>query len=285
MLGPHRLAWRQRARGDAHADHGDHPMARRRLPAGCVLQRCRDQLRPLRRARHQGGAVPRRRARRRAPAAPRGEAVRRLAHLPADGWPRAAVRVPGARAVGPGTRPAVQRAQAPAGPLCQGDHRHARRQPGRPRASGRRPQRPRHDRQLRPHHARGGHKPVLRLDLGPPHAPPVQRDDHLRGARQGDDDAPPGHPASTARHLRGAGPSRDGRVPGRPRHQRHRAHADPPVRPGRVPAGSRASATTGATTRSGSSPRTTSTRRPGRAASRSTSSRGWSSSCTWPASR
>ena len=40
----------------------------------------------------------------------------------------------------------------------------------------RRPRRPRHDRQLRPHHARGGHQPVLRLDLGPPPAPPVQRD-------------------------------------------------------------------------------------------------------------
>ena len=85
------------------------------------------------------------------------------------------------------------------------------------------------------------------------HAPPVQRDRHLRGARQGDDDAPPGHPADPARHLRRAGPPRDGRVPGRPRHQRDRADAHPPVRPGRVPPGSRASATTGATTRSASS--------------------------------
>ena len=95
----------------------------------------------------------------------------------------------------------------------------------------------RHDRQLRPHHARGRHQPLLRLDLGPPAAPPVQRDRHLRGARQGDDHAPSGHPAGSARDLRGAGPPGDDRVPGRPGHQRDRADADPPVRPGRLPAG------------------------------------------------
>ena len=260
-------------------------MARRRLPAGSVVQRRRDQLRPLRRARHQGGAVPGRRARPGASPAPGGEAVRRLAHLPADGRPRAALRVPGARPVGPRPRAAVQPAQAPARPLRHGDHGDARRQPGRPRASGRRPGCPRHHRQLRPHHARGGHQPVLRLDLGPPPAPPVQRDHHLRGARQGDDHAAPGHPPDPARDLRGAGPSGHGRVPGRPGHQRHRADADPPVRPGRVPAGAGQAQLLGIQHDRVLRARTTSTPRPAPAASRSTSSRGWSSSCTSPASR
>ena len=47
-------------------------------------------------------------------------------------------------------------------------------------------------------------QPVLRLGRRPAAAHPVQRDGDLRGARQGHDDAAPGHPGRRARHLRRA---------------------------------------------------------------------------------
>ena len=48
----------------------------------------------------------------------------------------------------------------------------------------------------------GGDQPVLRLGQRPPAGPRVRRHRHLRGARQGPDPDPPGHPRADPRHLR-----------------------------------------------------------------------------------
>ena len=105
---------------------------------------------------------------------------------------------------------------------------------------------------------------------------PLQRDGDLRGARQGHDDAAPGHPGRRARHLRGPGAPGDDRALPAAGRDRRRADAGAPVR-ARLDAGrARACPTTGATTPSASSPRTTTTPASARAASRCRSSRRWS---------
>ena len=63
-------------------------------------------------------------------AAPRGNRRVRLARLPADGRARAALRLPGARAVGARARPAMQPGQAAPRPLRQGHRGPGRLEPG-----------------------------------------------------------------------------------------------------------------------------------------------------------
>ena len=58
------------------------------------------------------------------------------------------------------------------------------------------------DDSARAHAARRGDQPVLRLGGRPPPQHPLQREPHLRGARQGAHPAAPGHPRGAARHLR-----------------------------------------------------------------------------------
>ena len=128
----------------------------------------------------------------------------------------------------------------------------------------------------------GRHQPVLRLGQRPPPAHAVQRDGHLRGARQGPDEDPPGHPGGHPRHLRRARPPGDASSTTDARRHGDRADAGAPVRARHAPASTRGCATTGATTRSASSPRTTTTPPPGSAASRCRSSRRWSRRCTRP---
>ena len=183
-----------------------------------------------------------------------------LARLPARRRARPALRLPGARAVGPRrTGTAATRPSCCSTPT-----------PRRSRA------RSQWDEAVFPYHFDdpdgssndadsapfmprcGGHQPVLRLGQRPAAAHPVARDGHLRGARQGLHQAPPGHPRGAARHLRRPRPPGRHRPPQAARRHRRRAAAGPPVRPRQPPGRARACATTGATTRSATSPRTTS---------------------------
>ena len=82
-----------------------------------------------------------------------------------------------------------------------------------------------------PRPAFGGHQPVLRLDRRPRTAPAAQRDDHLRGPRQGLLDPQPRDPGDAPRDICGPGASvvaALSRVAGR---DRGRAAAGPPVHP------------------------------------------------------
>ena len=250
-------------------------LARTALPLGRHVRRQRHQLRGVQRGRRACGAVPLRRRRRRDPGrADRGRRLR-LALLPADGPAGPALRLPRARSVGPGPRPALQRQQAAHGPVRQGDQRRHRVGPVAVRLHLRRrglAQR----RGLRGLHAeeRGDH-PVLRLGGRPPAQHPLQRVLHLRGTRQGAHPAAPGHPGGAARHVRRPGAPRRHRAPRQARRHRHRADAGPPVRAGQHAAGARACATTGATTPSASSRRTPTTRPTASTASRCRSSSRW----------
>ena len=106
--------------------------------------------------------------------------------------------------------------------------------------------------------AQGGRRqPVLRLGHRPPaaHRPyneTVIYEAHVKGLTFRNPDIPRGD----ARHVRGARPPGDDRPPTRARRHRGRADAGAPVRPRPLAAPSAGCATTGATTRSASSPRT-----------------------------
>ena len=90
-------------------------------------------------------------------------------------------------------------------------------------------------RQRAAHDALGRHQPVLRLGRRPAAASRVPRDRHLRGPRQGPHDA-----ATRRSPRRSAAPTPASRHPAmiehlqRARHHGHRAHAGAPVRPGRA---------------------------------------------------
>ena len=107
--------------------------------------------------------------------------------------PRAALRLPGPRPVGPGCRSSLRSEQAAARPVRQVVPRRLRLHPGavllRPgsrRPDHRRPA-PADGRLARPHHDQRRDQPVLRLGLRPRAAHAVPRDGDLRGARQGHD--------------------------------------------------------------------------------------------------
>ena len=164
----------------------------------------------------------------------------RLALLPAHRHARSALRLPGARAVGPAGRAPLRPEQAAARSVRQVLPRRLRVQPGAVllRPGSRRPRLGRHaaeDRLARPHHDQRGDQPVLPVGIRPrtPHA--VPRDGHLRGPRQGHDADPPGHPRGAARHLRRARASGDHRPPQVAQRDRDRADAGAPV-PARPPA-------------------------------------------------
>ena len=108
-----------------------------------------------------------------------------------------------------------------------------------------------------------------------PAAHAVEPDGHLRGAREGDDDAPSRGSRGAARHLprtRVSDPIIGS--PARARRHRRRAHAGAPLRRRSACSSSAGSPTTGATTRSASSPPTRAMR-PAAAAAR------WPSSSRW----
>ena len=101
--------------------------------------------------------------------------------------------------------------QAAARPVRQGDRRPDQLERGAVLLPVRRPRRVQRPRLGALHPALGGHQPVLRLGQRPAAADPVPRDRDLRGARAGDDDAPPRHPGRHPRHLHGPRAPRDDR--------------------------------------------------------------------------
>ena len=80
------------------------------------------------------------------------------------------------------------------------------------------------------HDARRRDQPVLRLDRRPLAADPVQRQRHLRGARQGSDRAASRGAGRPAGHLRRRRAPRGDRPPHPARGHRHRTDAGAPVR-------------------------------------------------------
>ena len=170
--------------------------------------------------------------------------------------------IEGARRLGRGQRAALHA------------RRHARRRP-RARRRGRRARDP----QV------GGRRPLVRLGGRRPAAAPVERDDHLRDPRQGLHQAPPRGARGPARHLRRAGLRGGAGLPQAPGHHRRRAAAHPPHRRRVLPARPRAEQLLGLQLDRlpGAALRVRRHRAP--AATRCSSSRGWSRRCTAPASR
>ena len=215
-------------------------LARQGLPARRHVRRQRDQLRPVQRGGRPGRAVPVRgrppRSDQRDPGrADRGRRLR-LALLPAQRAAGAALRLPGARPVGPDERPPVQPEQAAARPVRQGHRRRDRLGPVAVRLQLRRPGLAQRRRLGRAHDPRRGDQPVLRLGGRPVARDPLQRVDHLRGPRQGADPAAPRRPRGAPRDVRRPRPPGDHRPPDPARRHRDRADAGAPVRPGQHPA-------------------------------------------------
>ena len=212
--------------------------------------------------------------------------ARHLARRAARGRARHPLRLPGRRAVAARGGAAVQPAQAAARPLRPGgvgqlttEPGGLRLRPGQPRRSAtwRTPRRT----------SRAAWWSTTRFDWGDdrPDAPPLARHRDLRDARQGHDRAARPGARGAARDVRRPGDAGGHRLPARPRRDRGRAAARPPVRLRARAGRARADSTTGATTRSASSPRTTPTPPPATAAGRSPSSSRWSRRSTTPGSR
>ena len=199
--------------------HGD--LARHGVSARRDLRRLRHQLRAVQRGRRTRRALPVRRRRRRDPLrAARGRRLR-LARLPARRRAGPALRLPRARPVRPAQRAALQPEQAAARPVREGDRRH--RSTGTSRCSATTSAtRTASTTTTRPRTCRSASSINPFFDWGdrPPAAPPVRRDGHLRGARQGHDRAAPRDPGGAARHLRRHRAPGDDRPP-------HRARASP----------------------------------------------------------
>ena len=214
----------------------DDGVARYAVSARRHLRRRGHQFLAVLRGRREGRAVPDRQGRHRGTDQPRRGGRLRLARLSADRHPGSALRLPRARAVGSGGRASLRPEQAAAGPVREVLPRRLRVHPGavllRPggrRASIRPYRQPTGGRLARPHHDQRRHQPVLRLGVRPRAAHAVPRDGDLRGARQGHDPDPPGHPRGTARHLRRAGAPGDHRPSEVAERHRDRADAGAPV--------------------------------------------------------
>ena len=88
----------------------------------------------------------------------------------------------------------------------------------------------------RARHAQGrGGRRAFRLVAGPQAQRPLGRHGHLRGARQGTDQAQPARPPARPRDLRRARPSGSDRAPAAARRHHAGAVADPGVHAGSVP--------------------------------------------------
>ncbi|CAA9224272.1 MAG: GH13_11 / GH13 / GH13_13 / GH13_10 / CBM 48 / GH13_37 / GH13_36, partial [uncultured Corynebacteriales bacterium] len=206
-------------------------VARVVVPVGRDVRRDGHQLLALLGGRDPRRAVPVRRRRPGDEDRPPGDRRLRLARLPAQRRPRPALRLPRARAVRPGRGPALQPAQAAARPVREGH----RRQGGLAPVAVLVPVRPAGPAQRRrlgavPAEGRGG-EPLLQLGHRPPAEPPLQRDRHLRGPRQGPDLPEQGHPAGDARDVRRPRAPVDDRPPAEARGHGGRADAGAPVHP------------------------------------------------------
>ncbi|CAA9495096.1 MAG: GH13_11 / GH13 / CBM48, partial [uncultured Solirubrobacteraceae bacterium] len=208
------------------------------VPTRGELGRRGDELLALQRARRARRAVPVRRERRRRahPGHPPDRA--QLALLPAGRRAGPALRLPRPRPVRAGRGTPVQPAQAAHRSVREGDRgrhsvgggqRAAVRARGGRSARRRRP-RHRRDRQRARDPEVDRHRLGLRLGGRRAAAAPVERDGHLRGARQGLHEAAPGRARAPARHVRRAGVGRGDRAPRVARRDRGRAAARPPHR-------------------------------------------------------
>ena len=209
-----------------------HPLARIGLSPRSDVRRLRHQLRPLQRGRRARRAVP-------VHGPWQGDALRadrgrrlRLARLPAADPAGSALRLPRARALRPGQRRALQPEQAAARPLRQGHRRRHRLGPVAVRLHLRRRELPQRRRLRRAHDQGRRDQPVLRLGGRPAAVDPLQRDVHLRGARQGADPPAPRRPRGAARDVRRPGAPGRHRAPQPARGHRDRADAGAPVHPG-----------------------------------------------------
>ena len=189
---------------------------------------------------------------------------------------RPALRLPRARPVESGRRPALQPGQAPARPV-RARHRRAR-------SSGTRPCSDTTSTTPTAATTRTARRHVPRsvvvnpfFDWEGDRAPriAVERDGHLRDPRQGHHGPPSRRAGRATRHVRRPRAPRLRRAPHAARRHRGRAAARPPVRARRSPRRARACATTGATARSASSRRTTSTPSAARPANRCRTSSRW----------
>ena len=170
-----------------------------------------------------------RRERRGDPLPARREHVPHLPRVHRGAEPRPALRLPRPRPVGSRARAAVQPGQAAHRPV-----RARVRRAAQPQRRDLRPQRARrHGAQrrglgaVRPEVGRRQRPVRLGRRLLPGHR--LGGDGHLRGARQGDDDASPEGSAAPARDLPGPGAPRGHRAPAQARGHRRRAAADPPL--------------------------------------------------------
>ena len=266
-------------------------LARPPVPARPDVERPRDELQPLQRARRARRAVPVRRPRghRDAHRGDRAHGVQ-LALLPARHRPRPALRLPRLRPVRARGGPPLQPLQAAHRPVREGDR--ARDPVGQGEHAALHPRRHRRGRSRARRRGRRRGDPQgirrrsrLRLGGRPPARHAVDGDRHLRGARQGLHEAAPRRARGPARDVRRPGLRGVDRVPQGARRHRRRAAARPPQGRRALPRREGPDATTGATARSATSPRTPSTPRPASRASRCASSRAWSRRCTRPASR
>ena len=259
----------------------------RPYPLGRRLRRRRDELLVVLRGRRGGRALPvRRRRGASSGSGHRGSRRLLLARLPAERVARAALRLPGARAVGRRTRPALQPGQAAPRPLREGDRR-----PGRleTRPASRTPSATTTCRNDDDSAASCRSRwSTTRTSTGATTGLPTSRCTSRSSTRCTSRASPPAHPgipAGTAGHLRRPGAPRRHRLPHRPRRHRRRAAARPSVRPRRPPGRAGAAELLGLQLDRLPRPAQRVRRQPASGASRSPSSRRWSGPCTRPASR
>ena len=166
-----------------------------------------------------------------------------LARLPARRRPGPALRLPRARAVGPGARPALQPRQAAARPLRQGDRGRGRLGRGGVRLPLRRPRRRRERRSTARRSCRKSVvvRPVLRLGRRPAaaHAAGTRRSS-TRPTSRASRSATRTSPRSCAAPTPGSPTRRRSSYLHGARRHRGRAAAGPPVRPRRPPRRARA---------------------------------------------
>ncbi len=214
----------------------------------------------------------------------------RLALLPARHRPRATVRLPRPRPLRPRPGAPLQPAQAPDRPLREGDRGAGalgagKRPPVRAGPGGGRRPRARRLRRRRGDPEVRRRRPGLRLGGRRTAADALERHRDLRGAREGPHRAPSRDPGRPARHVRRSRLRAGAPLPARARRDGGRAAPDPPHRRRELPPRARPDELLGLLVDRLPRSRTRSTRRPGRAASRCASSRGWSRRCTGPGSR
>ena len=295
MASSRRTATLARAASHGHRHRPGHGVAGHAVSAGRHLRRCRHQLLPVLRGRRARRPVPDRRRTARRRGSPRRGRRLRLARLPAERSLRGSATATASTGRGsppPGT--GATRASCCWTPTARRSTATSRQGPSAVLLRhGRRPGRRLGIRSTAPTIDSLGHTMTSVVinpffDWGSDRAPrtAVQRDDHLRGPRQGHDRRPiPASPTNCAAPMRGLSHPRGDRAPARTERHRDRADAGAPVH-ARLPA-----ARPGPAKLLGLQhvrvlrAAQLDTRRSGSPAPRSPSSRPWSARSTRPASK